>query len=137
MKIISYILVSAMLFASSAYAQTISPDTMLPPVEKEFPAPDAQPDIAPNPNDTAVMVPRTMVCNTIGAVREMLKEQGGQTIFMVGDNNQEAQANGDPFNGLVITLNRENSSYAVVLVRTVENLACIVMFGPKLVVIQQ
>lgn len=119
--------------SGSVYAQTIGPDTMLPPVQKQ------QPEEQPNNNggEEAFLIPRTMICNTIQNIRETLAQNAGQEIFMIGENANISQQNGDPFNGMVITLNKQTSSYSVVLIRTVENIGCIVMFGPKLQVISK
>jgi len=112
-------------FSTTVNAQTIGPDSMLPQQQPEVQ--EQAPELEWQP------MPRTIVCQSIGFVRQYLQVRGLREWAMA----QTAIGNPDPFNGAIIVRNPTNKDFAIVLVQTTSNMACIVMIGGQLLTMEE
>lgn len=129
MKYFNTLIAVCLLGFTAASAQTIGPDSMLtpPPEEQTQPEQQQQAELQWQP------MPRTIVCQSIGFVRQYLEVRGLREWAVA----QTAMGNPDPFNGAIIVRNPDSKDFAIVLVQTPTNMACIVMVGGQLLTMEE
>ena len=122
---------------SVANAQTISPDSMLgnetpqPVPEQQAPAqPEPQAPQAPQQPEF-FNLPANFKCATMGTMRGLLEQVGGQYPWAMGFNGKAALQN-SPFDGMVITKHPMTNDYSIVLISTENNVACLVAVGTEI-----
>lgn len=113
---------------SVANAQTISPDSMLGN-ETPQPVPEQQPVQPEQPQ--FFNLPANFKCASMGTMRGLLEQVGGQYPWVMGFNGQAALQN-SPFDGMIITKHPMTNDYSIVLVSTANNVACLVAVGTEI-----
>ena len=117
-------------FASSnAEAQPMNPSTLL-----ETPNVVEEPEATPEPNVPQVSqwkyLNRQILCNTIEVLKTILTTRG-QELLATGHKPPEYVPT-DPFDAVIITRNPETMEYTILIVKTDQNLACVIASGTSM-----
>ena len=117
-------------FASSnAEAQPMNPSTLLEtPNVVEDQKEEATPDI-PQVSQWKYLN-RQILCNTIEVLKTILTTRG-QELLATGHKPPE-YVPGDPFDAVIITRNPETMEYTILVVKTDQNLACVIASGTSM-----
>lgn len=119
-KHILLIAISIIMSISIAKAQELNP--VNPDIPDLNPKIEQEPIISEWRN-----INRVIACNNMAIVRSILEEMG-QVIYASGMKSP-AYAPMDPFDGIIITRNPETFEYAVVIIKTEIQVACILAVG--------
>jgi len=119
-------------FASSnAEAQPMNPSTLLetPNVVEEQTEPEATPEDIPQVSQWRYLN-RQILCNTIEVLKTILTTRG-QELLVTGAKPPEYVPT-DPFDAIIITRNPETGEYTILIVKTDQNLACVIASGTSM-----
>ena len=125
-------------FASSnAEAQPMNPDTLLetPNVVEEQKEPEATPESVVPPVSQWKYLNRQILCNTIQVLKTILTTRG-QELIVTGAKPPEYVPS-DPFDAVIITRNPETMEYTILIVKTDQNLACVIASGTSMKTVEE
>jgi len=124
-------------FASSnAEAQPMNPSTLLetPNAVEDQTEPEATPEDVPQISQWKYLN-RQILCNTIQVIKTILTTRG-QELLVTGHKPPEYVPT-DPFDAIIITRNPETMEYTILIVKTDQNLACVIASGTSMKTIEE
>ena len=124
-------------FASSnAQAQPMNPSTLLetPNAVEDQTEPEATPEDVPQISQWKYLN-RQILCNTIQVIKTILTTRG-QELLVTGAKPPEYVPT-DPFDAIIITRNPETMEYTILIVKTDQNLACVIASGTSMKTVEE
>ena len=124
-------------FASSnAQAQPMNPGTLLetPNIVENQTEPEATPEDVPEISEWRYLN-RQILCNTIQVVKTILTTRG-QELLATGAK-LPGYVPSDPFDAIIITRNPETMEYTILIVKTDQNLACVIASGTSMKTVEE
>lgn len=137
MILIGAFILMLVILPAFAVAEPMNPSTLLetPIIEKQNKETTPE-DVEPaNPISQWKYLNRQILCNSLEILKAILTSRG-QELFVTGTKPPEYVPT-DPFDVVVITRNPETFEYTILLVKTDQNLACVIASGTSMKTIDE
>ena len=131
MLVIGGFILMLVILPAFAVAEPMNPSTLLEtPIIEEQNKEKTPEDVEPNPTSQWGYMNRQILCNSTEVLKTILTTRG-QVLLATGHKPSDYVPT-DPFDAVIITRNPETGEYTILLVKTEQNIACVIASGTSM-----